>query len=86
MYRNIDEDIRLFKTAQRYWNEEQLTKEQVHWLLKNEGYSEKEVDNAINDYYMAHIRPNNMVHYFLWPVVLLITATCLVIRLYYLIK
>ena len=42
MYRNIDEDERLLIMARRYWDEEdQLTEEQLHWVLKNEGYSER---------------------------------------------
>lgn len=62
-YRNIDEDIKLLKAAQRYWTEDSLTIEQLYWVLGNEGYSEKEVDNAIGDYYYIHIRPERIINY-----------------------
>lgn len=79
-YRNIDEDIRLLTMAKRYW-----VKEQVHWVLKGEGYSEKEIDNAISDYYSIHIRSNIMLHHFIAPIVLVIVMIALVLQLYQLI-
>ena len=86
MYRNIDEDIRLLTMARRYWTEEQLSKEQVHWVLKDEGYSEREIDNAISDYYSIHIRSNIMLHHFIAPLVLVIVMIVLVLKVYSLLK
>ena len=86
MYRNIDEDIRLLTMARRYWTEDQLTKEQVHWVLKGEGYSEREIDNAISDYYSIHMRSNILLHHFIAPFVLIIVMILLVIQTYNLIK
>lgn len=84
-YRNIDEDIRLLTMAKRYWAEEQLTKEQVNWVLKSEGYSEREIENAISDYYSIHIRSNIMLHHFIAPIVLVIVMIALVVQVYQLI-
>lgn len=85
IYRNIDEDLRLLTMAKRYWTEDQLSKEQVHWILGNEGYSEREINNAISDYYNIYIRSDIMVYYFIAPVILLITMVLLIIKLLYLI-
>lgn len=85
-YRNIDEDIRLLNMSKRYWTEEQLTKEQLIWVLKNDGYSEKEIENAINDYYMIHVRSNILLHHFIAPVLLVIVMIALVLQLFLLIK
>lgn len=71
MYRNIDEDERLLTMARRYWDEEdQLTEEQLHWVLKNEGYSTSEINNAISDYWSIHIRSSIMLHYWIAPIIL----------------
>lgn len=86
MYRNIDEDARLLSMAKRYWSEDQLTKEQVHWALKSEGYSEREINNAISDYYSIHLRSDIMLHHFIAPVVLVIVMIVLVIRVWSLLK
>ena len=85
-YRNIDEDIRLLTMAKRYWTEEQLTKEQVHWVLKSEGYSEREIDNAISDYYSIHIRSDIMLHHYIAPIVLVIVMIVLILKVYSLLK
>ena len=72
MYRNIDEDERLLTMARRYWDEEdQLTETQLYWVLKNEGYSTKEIDNAISDY---------------WSIILTILMVVLVIYVHSLIN
>ena len=86
MYRNIDEDVRLLSMAKRYWFEDQLTKEQVYWVLKGEGYSEREIENAISDYYSIHIRSNIMLYHFIAPVVLVIVMIILVLQVYSLLK
>ena len=86
MYRNIDEDARLLNMAKRYWSEDQLSKEQVHWVLKGEGYSEREIDNAISDYYAIHLRSNIMLHHYIAPIVLLIVMFILMFQVYGLIK
>jgi len=82
MYRNIDGDARLLNMAKRYWSEDQLTKEQVYWVLKSEGYSEREIDNAISDYYAIHLRSDIMLHHFIAPVVLVIVMIILVIKIW----
>jgi len=86
MYRNIDDDARLLSMAKRYWSEDQLTKEQVHWVLKSEGYSEREIDNAISDYYAIHLRSTIMLHHFIAPVVLVIVMIVLILKVYSLLK
>lgn len=60
-YRNIDEDVVLLKLVRRYYNEDSLTEEQLKYLGKLDGYSEREIDFAINDYYLIYIRPNIMI-------------------------
>ena len=86
MYRNIDDDARLLNMAKRYWSEDQLTKEQVRWVLKSEGYSEKEIENAISDYYNVYLRSNILLHHFIAPVLLLFFMVCLVIKVWSLLK
>ena len=86
MYRNIDVDERLLNMARRYWDaEDPITEEQVHWVLKDEGYSKDEIDNAISDYFAIHIRSNILLHYWIAPIVLLIIMLVLVYQLYFLI-
>ena len=86
MYRNIDEDARLLNMAKRYWSEDQLSKEQVYWVLKSEGYSEREIDNAISDYYNVYLRSNILLHHLIAPVLLLFFMVCLVIKVLSLLK
>jgi len=86
MYRNIDDDARLLSMAKRYWSDDQLTKEQLQWVLKSEGYSEREIDNAISDYYAVHLRSNIMLHHFIAPVVLVIVMIVLILKVYSLLK
>ena len=70
-YRNIDSDERLLIMARRYWDEEdQLNETQYRWVLKNEGYSEREIDNAISDYWDIHLRSNILLHYWIAPILL----------------
>jgi len=78
-YRNIDEDERLFIMARRYWDQEdQLTEQQLHWVLKNEGYSTTEINQAISDYYIIHIRSNILLHHWIAPIVILLIMCYLV--------
>jgi cytochrome b subunit of formate dehydrogenase len=86
MYRNIDEDIRLFNMSKRYWNEKQLTKEQVHWILGAEGYSNTEIENALNDYYNVHVRGDIFWHNFIAPIILILVMIGLVIKIYTLLQ
>ena len=72
--------------ARRYWTEEQLSKEQVHWVLKGEGYSEKEIENAISDYYYIHIRSNILLNHFIAPIVLVVVMIVLALQVYSLLK
>jgi len=70
-YRNIDSDERLLIMTRRYWDEEdQLNEKQYRWVLKNEGYSDTEIDNAISDYYAIHLRSNILLHYWIAPILL----------------
>ena len=79
MYRNIDEDERLLIMARRYWDEEeQFSEEQLRWVLKNEGYSKDEIDNAISDYFAIHIRSNILLHYWIAPIVLVVVMIALI--------
>lgn len=84
-YRNIDEDARLLTMARRYWTEEQLTEEQLYWVLEAEGYSKREIKNAISDYYIIYMRSDIMLHHFIAPVLLLIVMGLLVRKLWALI-
>ena len=87
MYRNIDEDERLLTMARRYWDEEdQLTETQLYWVLKNEGYSTKEIDNAISDYWSIHLQSNILLHYWVAPIILTILMVVLVIYVHSLIN
>ena len=80
MYRNIDEDERLLMMARRYWDEEdELTETQLYWVLKNEGYSTREIDNAISDYWSIHIQSNILLHYWVAQIILTILMVVLVI-------
>lgn len=77
-YRNIDEDINLYKGAKRYWSD-QITKNQLYWVLGDKGYSEKEVDRAIDDYYVIHIHSEILINYILYFcsfVILLLILLC----------
>ena len=58
-YRNIDEDINLLKFAKRYHNEESLTLDQLKYIAKLDGYSEKEIDMAIHDYNLIYVKTEN---------------------------
>ena len=87
MYRNIDEDERLLIMVRRYWDQEdQLSEKQLYWVLENEGYSKKEIENAISDYWTIHIRSNILLHHFIAPVVLLIVMIVLVMQVFSLIN
>ena len=61
----MDEDINLYKGAKRYWSN-QITRNQLYWVLGDKGYSEKEVDKSIEDYYLIHIRPEILINYILY--------------------
>lgn len=65
-YRNIDQDIHLLKGVRRYWNDDQISKEQLYWILEDKGYSEKEIDNAITDYYYVYIWPTILINRLTW--------------------
>ena len=87
MYRNIDEDERLLTMARRYWDEEdQLTEKQLYWVLTNEGYSRREIDSAISDYWSIHIRSNILIHYWIAPIILVVVMCTLVYYVHSLLK
>ena len=73
-------DERLLNMAARYWDKDDpLTEEQVHWVLRDEGYSKNEIDNAISDYWDIHLRSNILLHHWIAPIVLTIVMIGLVI-------
>ena len=79
MYRNIDVDERLLNMARRYWDvEDSITEEQVQWVLRDEGYSKDEIDNAISDYWAIHVRSSILLHYWIAPVVLVVVMIALI--------
>jgi len=79
MYRNIDQDERLLIMVRRYWDEEdQLTEEQLHWVLKDEGYSEREINQAISDYWIIHLRSDILLHHWIAPIVLVVVMIGLI--------
>jgi len=79
MYRNIDQDERLLIMVRRYWDEEdQLTEEQLHWILKDEGYSKTEINQAISDYWIIHLRSDILLHHWIAPIVLVIVMIALI--------
>lgn len=64
-YRNIDEDINLLKGAKRYWLNE-ISKNQLYWVLGEKGYSENEINKAIEDYYIIYIHSEKLINYILY--------------------
>jgi hypothetical protein len=78
-YRNIDQDIVLLKSAKRYWQEE-ITLDQLNWILKDQGYSEPEIDHAITDYYYVYLWPNVLINRLAWIIVLVIFGLILLVR------
>lgn len=80
-YRNIDQDINLYNGAKRYWNDDQISKEQLYWILGDKGYSEKEIDNAITDYYYIYIWPNILLNRLSWIMIIILCFLTLMIRL-----
>ena len=81
-YRNIDQDINLLKGVRRYWNEDQLSKEQLYWILGDKGYSEKEIDNAITDYYYVYIWPTILINRLTWITLAAILSLVVLLNLY----
>lgn len=81
-YRNIDEDAVLLKLVKRYYNEDSLTEEQLKYLGKLDGYSEKEIDFAINDYYLIYVRPKVMIEKLL-VVSLCMSVVLFLIKIYF---
>ena len=72
-------DERLLNMDRRYWDaEDPITEEQVHWVLRDEGYSKDEIDSAISDYWDIHIRSNILLHYWIAPIVLTIVMIGLI--------
>ena len=72
-------DERLLNMARRYWDaEDPITEEQVHWVLRDEGYSKDEIDSAISDYWDIHISSNILLHYWIAPIVLTIVMIGLI--------
>jgi hypothetical protein len=49
------------KLTKRYYSEDSLTIDQLKYIAGLEGYSEKEIDLAINDYYWIRIYSNILI-------------------------
>lgn len=80
-------DERLLNMSRRYWDKDDpLTEEQVHWVLRDEGYSKNEIDNAISDYWSIHIQSNILVHYWVAPIILTVVMVILVLYVQSLLK
>lgn len=67
-YRNIDTDIKLLKFARRFHSEDELTLDQLKYLASQDGYSEREIDLAVNDYYLVYVRPEEIVWNYILPI------------------
>lgn len=78
-YRNIDNDYRLYNHVGRFYRNE-LTKTQLVWILKEANYSDREINNALNDYFEIHIRSNNIAYY------LIVASSFIILGLYFLHK
>jgi hypothetical protein len=79
-YRNIDQDINLLKGVRRYWGEDQISKEQLYWILEDKGYSEKEIENAITDYYYVYIWTNVLINRLAWIVLFIVFMLVIMIK------
>lgn len=75
-YRNIDEDAKLLHHVKRYYNEE-INETQLRYILNEAHYSENEIDNALNDYKLIHIKPIVYIHYVMLIVILQIVILLL---------
>lgn len=64
-YRNIDTDYVLYRVVSRYWSGE-ISLDQVYWKLESEGYSKREIELAIYDYYLVYIRTNKIQNVFMF--------------------
>jgi hypothetical protein len=73
-YRNIDQDINLYNGAKRYWNDDQISREQLYWTLGDKGYSEKEIDYALGDYYYVYVWPNILINRLVWVLLIVILS------------
>lgn len=82
-YRNIDNDLKLYKFAKRYHEEDNLTIEQIKWVLGSEGYSEKEVNRAIEDYFLIYVRTNILINNYIIPFCLVSLILLLLLKLIY---
>ena len=81
-YRTIDHDKRLLLMAKRFWDEEQLTRAQLYWVLESEGYTRQEIKNAIIDYYIIHKRSDMLFYAFMVPFLGFVILWLLVARLW----
>ena len=73
-YRNIDTDYILYFVCKRYYQGE-LNQDQVYWKLESEGYSKKEIENAIYDYYLIYVRVQKIQVFFVYCVIMMISAS-----------
>lgn len=65
-YRNIDTDYTLYFHVGRYYKKE-INIIQLKYVLNDKGYSEKEIDSAISDYYYAYLHIFYLLNTFLIP-------------------
>lgn len=66
-YRNIDTDAKLLKFARRYHTED-ITIDQLEYVAGLEGYSKREIERAIYDYYLIYIRPEELMRNYILPI------------------
>lgn len=80
-YRNIDTDVKLLKFARRYHSED-ITLNQLEYIAGLEGYSKKEIECAIYDYYLIYIRPDELVKNYILPIGLALFILLILIKLF----
>jgi hypothetical protein len=76
-YRNIDEDAKLLHHIKRYYNEE-INETQLRYILNDANYSEREIDRALNDYMLVHIKPMVYINYMIMLSIFAIAISILV--------
>jgi hypothetical protein len=79
-YRNIDTDAKLLKFARRYHTED-ITIDQLEYVAGLEGYSKREIERAIYDYYLIHIRPEELMKNYVLPIGLALFLLLMLIKL-----
>jgi len=79
-YRNIDTDAKLLKFAKRY-HAEDITLNQLEYIAGLEGYSKREIERAVYDYYLVYIRPEELLKNYILPIGLAFFILSMLIKL-----